>query len=169
VNRYEFDSLFHEERNIVKDGMMSVEGDYTVCVTQAAAFIKVLFGLSLTSEEKDGLRHTVFYTAQFRADLHAASRSTHTLSDDSTPSSKAALAAAGQDDHPPSSDGDEFQAADAQHDAHSPEKEANGGNVPESASKPPGLGGKTEVPGDDTPSSVGWSESLSPYRLSLYI
>ena len=30
----EFDALFREDRSIVKDGMVSVEGDYGVFVTQ---------------------------------------------------------------------------------------------------------------------------------------
>jgi hypothetical protein len=168
MSLYEFDALFREERSIVKDGMVSVEGDYSVFVTQAPAFIKVLYGVSLTGEEKDGLRHTVFYTAQFRSDLHAASRSdAHSASLPSTPSARnasgaAAAASASGDDSSSSSGEDEVTSASAaKSSAIDPEDDvASGGNVPPSAVK----ASRAECLGDDTPSSAGFCESLSPYR-----
>jgi len=120
--------------------MVSVEGDYSVYVTQAASLIKVMHGVSLTSDEKDGLRHTVFYTAQFRADLHAATRSA--ADDDSVPSTpsartrleSAAAAASGGDSGPSSEEEEEGRGgAEAQVDAQ--DDAGAGGNVPMSAAK----------------------------------
>ena len=171
MSLYEFDALFREERSIVKDGMVSVEGDYSVFVTQAPAFIKVLYGVSLTGEEKDGLRHTVFYTAQFRSDLHAASRSDgHSASLPSTPSARnasgaAAAASASGDDSASSSGEDEVTSASAvKNSVIGPEDDVtSSGNVPLSAVKA-SQASRAETLGDDTPSSAGFCESLSPYR-----
>ncbi len=169
MSLYEFDALFCEERSIVKDGMVSVEGDYSVFVTQAPAFIKVLYGVSLTGEEKDGLRHTVFYTAQFRSDLHAASRSdTQSTSQPSTPSARnasgAAAVASGDDSSSSSGEDEVTSASAAKNSAIDPEGDvAISGNVPPSAVKA-SQASRAESLGDDTPSSAGFCESLSPYR-----
>lgn len=73
---------------------------------------QVLHGLPLTGDEKDGLRHTVFYTAQFRADLHAAARSNSLVaSEPSTPSARAASTAAQSSE---SSEDDDVNSADAE-------------------------------------------------------
>ncbi len=215
MSLYEFDILFHEDRNIVKDGMVSVEGDYSVCVTQAAAFVKVLYGAPLTrysfpnrfpfsipngipllfcSHPPSATKRTVsatrcfpstaasqpqtrfilfykvFYTAQFRSDLHAAARSS---SHDDTPSQQTADGAASEDDCSPSSDEDvavgSSSKANGATTAVESLEEDGCGNVPPSASKEASVAARESL-GDDTPSSVGWSESLSPYRfLVLFI
>ena len=139
--------------------MVSVEGDYSVCVTQAPAFIKVLYGVSLTSEEKDGLRHTVFYTAQFRADLHSSSRSMHHgAPTPCTPTSRTAADTAAADDvSSSSSDGEEIpsKAFDSHPGNDSVEEDDTGCNVPRSATKDTDASGRgRELQGDDTPSSV---------------
>jgi hypothetical protein len=161
----QFDALFREERSIVKDGMVSMEGDYGVFVTQAAAFNKVLLGAVLTSEEKDGLRHTVFYNAQFRADLHAAARANSVAaSEPSTPSAR--VEAGAEDDCSQSSEDDDVTSAGAKSisagtvdgNSHEPQD----ANVPASAAK--AAVGRMEALGDETPSSVGFSDALSPYR-----
>ncbi len=176
MSLYEFDLLFREDRTIVKDGMVSVEGDYSVYVTQAASFIKVLHGAALTSEEKDGLRHTVFYNAQFRSDLHAATRAvTDADSVPSTPSARARLenaaaAASGRD----SASSSEEEEADGKTGAGAVscavvEDDCDGsGNVPLSAAKAC-MTGRPDLQGDDTPSSPGFSDALSPYRCMFVV
>ena len=136
------------------------------CFPNQTPFFSSLIPLS---DEKDGLRHTVFYTAQFRSDLHAAARCS--LHDD-TPSRHTVDGAESEDDCAPSSDEDvaassTSKAKGAQSAVESLEEENGCGNVPPSASKEANSAGRPELLGDDTPSSVGWSESLSPYRFSV--
>jgi hypothetical protein len=48
------------------------------------------------------------------------------------------------------------------------EEDDTGSNVPRSATKDTDASGRgRELQGDDTPSSVDWSESLSPYRFAV--
>jgi hypothetical protein len=164
MSLHEFDCLFREDRNIVKDGMVSVEGDYGVFVTQAAAFIKVLHGAPLTSEEKDSLRHTVFYTAQFRCDLQAATRPN--FSDTSVPSTPSLQTAAGGgssgDESSPSSEEDGLVKAAAEPSIELTDDAVISGSIPLSAVKA-SLSGRADLLSDETPLSP-FSESLSPYR-----